>query len=130
MLVSMFAPGGEFPLAFHSDAPSPSASGCALYVVFTSACPYSREAAQFEALSDEENRMPVTWLSMSADSSEAAFGELLRPDSRLILRSDTKRKLKIQAVPAAFLVDASNVVRSVWVYQGDERHGELRERCQ
>jgi hypothetical protein len=129
MLVSMFEPGREFPRQFRPELTAMSSPDCRIFVAYASACPYCRDAAYLEAASDEQNRMAVTWISMQADSTEGAFRQLLRPESHLLLASDTKAKLKIQAVPAAFLVDRNDIVREVWVYSGDESHVELRERC-
>jgi hypothetical protein len=82
-----------------------------------------------EAETAQETPLPVTWLAAESDSATTAFGTAMHPRSGLDYAPDVKRKLKIQAVPAAFLVGSDDVVRAVWVYHGDENHDELREKC-
>ena len=131
LLVSTLEIGQPVPkLAIQPLIPQlPIVSGCRIIVVFSPACPHCHSAKQAEARSTQLHRLPTTWLAAENDSATIAFGRGMHADSRLGFAASAKKKLRIQAVPAAFLVDPEDVVRNIWVYQGTEDHDDLRKNC-
>jgi hypothetical protein len=133
VLVSALSVGKPFPVLaeapLHDGAPLKRGE-CRIVVVFSLACAYCHAAAGMEAAATGDDRLPVSWVSATSEPEEKAFASQLRRGTQLYLARDAKRKLKIQAVPAAFLVDEHDIIRRVWVYSGDEDHQELRAACE
>lgn len=136
LMVSTFPLGStpsqftQFALASERPAaPLSSAAQCRIVVVFSPACPHCHSAAETEAATPQDDRLPTTWMTTRSDSFAVRFGARLHPDVQARYAPDVMTRLRVQAVPAAFLIDAGNVVRRIWVYQGDENHAELREQC-
>jgi hypothetical protein len=104
---------------------------CQLIVVFDPTCPHCRLAAQREAEGTSKARLPTTWVTDAGGPRLDAYRGLIHPDSRLGWAPEIYDQLRIQGVPAAFLVDSGGSLRQVWAYNGGrEDHGELSVKCE
>jgi hypothetical protein len=99
---------------------------CEVWIGFHSSCPFCAEAALRERLRDP---LPTVWVASSDDLGASRYSELVHPSSRVVISDHLYRELRVQAVPAAILVDAGAVVRHVWTYRGDEDPTGLQMRC-
>jgi hypothetical protein len=94
-------------------------------------CPHCRLAAQREAEGTSKARLPTTWVTDAGGPRLDAYRGLIHPDSRLGWAPEIYDQLRIQGVPAAFLVDSGGSLRQVWAYNGGrEDHGELSVKCE
>lgn len=105
----------------------PSTS-CTVYVGFRSDCPFCGRAADTEALGGGSPM--IHWVGTEADPGAAAYPDLVGEQSRVIISDALYWRLRVEAVPAAILVDGEGHVRSTWTYRGDEDMDALRARCE
>lgn len=111
-------------------APSPSRGQCQILVVFSPTCPHCHTAAARDASApDSLTRLPTTWIAVQNNHLLADFEARLRRGAVLTHSPDAKAKLRVQGVPAGFLVGPDNTIRSVWIFNGRENHDELRSKC-
>ncbi len=100
---------------------------CRLIVVFTSQCPFCREAAAREESNPHD--IPTVWVGRSWDLGIREFATRLDSSAQVVQSDHLWEELGIAAVPAGIILDSDNVVRRVWIYRGDEPDEELVEAC-
>ena len=126
--VSLLEPGAAVTLPEIGE--SPVAPGTCLHlVVFSPDCPFCQRAADREAKElTEASRESRLWFTDKETASLQGFVDAhLHRDPNISAK--LIEELKIQAVPALFVVTPEGQVRWVGGYSGDESDQELESRC-
>jgi hypothetical protein len=127
--VSLLEPGSAVSLAGLAEVTSVEPSTCYQLVVFSPDCPFCQRAADREAeeLTDA-SRSSRLWFTDAETSTLPYFvSEHLRRDPSISAK--LVEALKIQAVPALFVISPEGQVRWVGGYNGNETDEELIDRC-
>lgn len=105
-------------------------AGCHVVVVFASSCKHCHIAAARAKLRQSDRNLPTIWVSHTDDEAALAFERDLG-DAGVVAYGGPEvfRKLKVNAVPTAFLVTPARRVARVWVYTGEEDPAELEAAC-
>lgn len=72
----------------------------------------------------------IHWVGTESDAGASAYRDLVGERSRVTISDTFYSQLRVEAVPAAILVDGKGHVRSTWPYRGDEDVNALRARCE
>jgi len=109
------------------EALAASDKRCAVVVAFRSDCPFCARAADRER--SRSATLPTTWLAPSDDHGAAGYAEQVHPDSRVTISDAAFASMKVEAVPAAVLVDSDGWIKRAWPYRGDEDVPALIKAC-
>jgi hypothetical protein len=126
--VSQLEPGATVSVpAVHAQPVAPET--CLHLVVFSPDCPFCQRAADREAKElTEASRESRLWFTDKETASLQGFVDAhLHRDPNISAK--LIEELKIQAVPALFVVTPEGQVRWVGGYSGDESDQELESRC-
>ncbi len=104
-------------------------AACQLLIGFDPACPHCENAARRRRESAGTQQVPVTWVAVEHTSEVLAYRENLPERDRLVWAESAFDALRIEAVPAAFLVRKSLILARVAPYSGMEREEELLAHC-
>jgi hypothetical protein len=104
--------------------------GCRAIVAFRSSCPFCGAAAdrEHEATVGRAS-VPTTWIAPADDLGWQSYVGRVGSGSTVTTDPTLFRRLKVQGVPAAFLVDAEGVIRWIWPYRGNEDTDSLLAKC-
>lgn len=102
---------------------------CQVIVAFDPSCPFCRQAADEEARVSSEDRLPTTWVAPGDSIGAIRYRDYVGEGTRVTKSSRAWEELKVQGVPAGFLLDVTGAVRYVWPYRGMEGRKELEARC-
>jgi len=127
--VSLLEPGASVSLANVAEVAPAAPETCLQLVVFSPDCPFCQRAADREAKElTETSRSARLWFTDAQTATLPYFvSEHLRRDPNISAK--LVEELKIQAVPALFVVSPQGQVRWVGGYSGDETDQELESRC-
>ena len=127
--VSQLEPGAEVSLTAAGDVKPAAPQTCLHLVVFSPDCPFCQRAADREATElTEASRQTRLWFTDAETASLPYFvDQHLHRDPRISAK--LIEELKIQAVPALFVISADGEVRWVGGYSGNESDQELQSRC-
>jgi hypothetical protein len=127
--VSQLEPGTVVSLAGLVEQRSASLQPCLQIVVFSPECPYCQRAADRESdVLSENSRQDRLWYTAAETSLLPYFvsEHLHRAPG---ISEQLVKELKIQGVPALFLLSPEGEIRWVGGYKGDETDQELNDRC-
>jgi hypothetical protein len=126
--VSLLEPGATVSVPA-VDAQPVAPETCLHLVVFSPDCPFCQRAADREAKAlTQGSRESRLWFTDKETASLQGFVDAhLHRDPNISAK--LVEELKIQAVPALFVVSPQGQVRWVGGYSGDETDQELESRC-
>jgi hypothetical protein len=131
LLVSPLQAGDQIALSTlpASEAAAVSPETCLQIVVFSPECPFCQQAASRESKTlTEASRAKRLWYTDTETALLPYFiSEHLHRQPGI--SADLVQELKIQAVPALFVVGPAGDIRWVGAYYGDETDQELTGRC-
>jgi hypothetical protein len=102
---------------------------CLQVVVFSPECPFCQKAADREAkaLTDASREKRLWYTDTETALLPYFISEHLHRQP--VISADLVQELKIQAVPALFVLSREGEIRWVGAYDGDETDQELTDRC-
>lgn len=106
-----------------------AAGACHIIVLFSATCAHCHDAARRDSANTDTTRLPVMWVGVQNKEGLGAFASIITDRAPVYYSLDALALMQAKGVPAAFLVDKQNRVRSVMVYQGIEDHSALRKQC-
>jgi hypothetical protein len=127
--VSPLEPGAVVSLAGLVIEMPAAPRTCLQLIVFSPDCPFCQRAADREAKSlSESSRQARLWFTAAETTSLPYFvSEHLQRKPRV--SAALVKTLKIQAVPALFVLSPAGEIRWVGGYTGNETDQELTDRC-
>jgi hypothetical protein len=109
--------------------PTAPSGTCLQVIVFSPDCPFCQRAADRESeVLAAESQTKRLWYTDGETATLPYFvSEHLRRDPGI--SAELVKELKVQAVPALFVLSPQGEVRWVGSYEGDESDQELSDRC-
>lgn len=100
---------------------------CQVVVAFRSDCPFCTAAAEREQQRD--SIVATTWVSTTDDVGAPGYDARVHPESRVDISDARYASMKVEAVPAAVLIDSNGWIKRAWPYRGDEEVAALLRAC-
>ena len=126
MEVSDFETPSELPAEVAELRPEAAEHTCQLWVFFDPGCPACNRAALAQARQGELP-LDLIWVSKTDEGAEA-YALKVHPEAHLVVDADASARMKVQAVPAAFVVSGDRVLYSSPI-SGEEDLNVVAGRC-
>lgn len=100
---------------------------CQVVVAFRSDCPFCTAAAERERNRDVV--VPTTWIAPDDDFGAVGYDAHVHTESIVDISDTRYASMKVEAVPAAVLIDSDGWIKRAWPYRGDEDVAALLRAC-
>ena len=112
-----------------SEAAALPAETCLQIIVFSPDCPFCQKAADRERKTLTEASLDRRLWYTDSETAQLPYFISEHLHRQPGISADLVRALKIQAVPALFVLSPEGEIRWVGAYYGDETDQELSDRC-